>query len=449
MMSDATLLGVLLGGLLMAAGGRAVESVDAMLDREMAGLIETYQKLHASPELSHHEEKTSALLAGELRASGYVVTERVGKFHPPEWTGYGVVAVMKNSEGPTVLVRTDMDALPVEERTSLPYASKVRVKNDSGQEVAVMHACGHDLHMTSLLGTARVMARMKERWRGTLVLVGQPAEETIDGAAALLADGLYERFPRPDFALALHDNAELEAGKVGWSPGFALASSTSVDITVRGLGGHGSRPEATKDPIVVSAQIIMALQTIVSREISPLDPAVVTVGSIHGGTKRNIIPDQVELQLTVRAYKEDVRQKILASIERISVETSRAAGIPEDRAPIVRASETEFAPATYNDPDLTHRLSDVLERTLGAENVVKWPPIMGSEDFGRLGLEGQKIPTCLFWLGAVDPEKVARSRETGSPLPSLHSSLFQPLPEPAIRTGVKAMTAALMDLMKR
>jgi hippurate hydrolase len=449
MMSDAIFLGGLLGGLLMAAGGRAGESVDAMLDREMVGLIETYQKLHASPELSHHEEKTSALLADQLRASGYTVTERVGKFPRPEWTGYGVVAVMKNSEGPTVLVRTDMDALPVEEKTSLPYASKVRVKNDSGQEVAVMHACGHDLHMTSLLGTARLMARMKERWRGTLVLVGQPAEETIDGAAALLADGLYERFPRPDVALALHDNAELEAGKVGWSPGFALASSTSVDITVRGLGGHGSKPEATKDPIVVSAQIIMALQTIVSREISPLDPAVVTVGSIHGGTKRNIIPDQVELQLTVRAYKEEVRQKILASIERISVQTARAAGIPEDRAPIVRVSETEFAPATYNDPDLTQRLSKVLERTLGAENVVKWPPIMGSEDFGRLGLEGQKIPTCLFWLGAVDPGKAARSRETGSPLPSLHSGLFQPLPEPAIRAGVKAMTAVLMDLMTK
>src|SRR5438876_328630 len=431
-----------------AAGVNAQKSLDAMIDRDLGSLVATYKALHAAPELSHHEEKTSVFFANQLRTLGYTVTERIGKYEHPEWSGYGVAAVMKNGAGPTVLIRTELDALPVDEKTGLPYASKVKTKNDAGQDVSVMHACGHDIHITNMLGTAKMLAQLKEQWHGTLVLIGQPAEETIDGAKAMLADGLYSKIPKPDFAIALHDNAELEAGKVAYCPGFALANSTSVEITIRGLGGHGSKPEATKDPIVVAAQTIVALQTIVSRENSPLDPAVVTVGSIHGGAKSNIIPDEVKLLLTVRSYKEEVRQHILASIARITKNIAAAAGIPEDRAPIVKVSDTEVTPATYNDPKLTERLAGTFEKTLGANNVVKWPPIMGSEDFGNFSLDNQ-IPSCMFWLGAVEPAKVEASKKSGKPLPSLHSSLFEPRPEPTLRTGVKAMTAAVLELMKK
>lgn len=426
----------------------AQRSLDTMIDADIASLVTTYKALHAAPELSHREEKTSAFLAAQLKALGYTVSERVGKFERPEWIGYGVVAVMKNGPGPTVLVRTDTDALPVEERTELPYASKVKTKNDAGQEVGVMHACGHDIHMTSLLGAAKLLAQLKDQWSGTLVLIGQPAEETIDGARAMLRDDLYTRFPKPDFAIALHDSPDLAAGTVGYTPAYTMASSTNIDMKIRGVGGHGSKPEATKDPIVLASQIIMALQTIVSRENSPLDPAVVTVGSIHGGTRYNIIPDEVNLQLTVRAFKEEVRQKLLASIERIAKGTAIAAGFPAERLPIVRVSETEVTTATYNDPPLTERLAKVLESALGQQNVVKISPVMGSEDFGYLSLN-QQIPSAYFFIGASDPAKIKQSRETGVPLPSLHSSLFAPLPEPTIRTGVRTLTVAALDLLKK
>ncbi|HEV8130539.1 MAG TPA: amidohydrolase [Acidobacteriota bacterium] len=426
----------------------AQQSLDSLIDQELGSLVATYKTLHAAPELSRHEEKTSAFLVARLRSLGYTVTEHVGKYGRPEWTSYGVVAVLKNGEGPTVLVRTDLDALPVEEKTELPYASKARSKSDAGQDVGVMHACGHDIHITSLLGTAKMLTQLKGQWHGTLVLIGQPAEEVVEGAKAMLNDGLYSRFPKPDYVIALHDHASLEAGKVGYCPGYSLASATSVDIAIRGVGGHGSAPESSRDPIVLAAQVVLALQTIVSREKSPLDPAVVTVGSIHGGTKHNIIPDEVKLQLTVRAYKEEVRKNILASIERITKNTALAAGVPEERAPIISVS-TEFTTATYNDPALTLRLAKVFETTLGSKNVVEWPPIMGSEDFGYFSLEGHKIPICIFWLGAVDPAKVIQSKQAGTQLPSLHSALFAPLPEPTLRTGVKAMTAAVLELMKR
>jgi amidohydrolase len=433
---------------LTAISVNAQQSLDAMLDRDIGSLVATYKELHAAPELSHYEEKTAAFFATQLRAMGYTVTERVGKYERPEWTGYGVVAVMKNGAGPTVLLRTELDALPVDEKTGLPYASKVKTKNEAGQDVSVMHACGHDIHITNMLGTAKILSESKDQWRGTLVLIGQPAEEVIDGARAILRDGLYERFPKPDYVIALHDSADLEAGKVGYTPGFAMASSTSVDIKIRGLGGHGARPESTKDPIVVAAQVILALQTIVSREDSPLDPVVVTVGSIHGGTKHNIIPEEVDLQLTVRAYKEDVRKRVLASIERITRGVAMAAGIPEDRAPIVKFSDIQITSATYNDPELTERLAKVFVKALGQENVVRLEPVMMSEDFGYLSLD-QKIPATLFTLGAVDPAKVKQSKETKTPLPSLHSALFQPLPEPTLRTGIKAMTSAVLELMKK
>jgi hippurate hydrolase len=421
--------------------------LDAMVEQNIEWLLATYKMLHGAPELSHHEEKTAAFFASELRKFGYTVTERLGKYEQPQWSGHAVVGVMKNGTGPTLLIRTELDALPVEEKTGVPYASKVKTKNDAGVEVGVMHACGHDIHMTSMLGTAKMLSELKSSWHGTLIILGQPAEETIDGARAVLRDGLYTNFPKPDFAVALHDSAELEAGSVGYTPGYALASSTSVDIKIRGLGGHGSKPEATKDPIVVAAQVVMALQTIVSRENSPLDPAVVTVGSIHGGTRYNIIPDEVNLQLTVRAYKEEVRKQLLASIERITKGVALAAGIPEDRAPIIKVSETEVTLATYNEPQLMERLAASFKKTFGDANVVKTPPAMASEDFGYLSLD-QKIPSAIFWLGAVDPAKVKQSREGGPALPSLHSPMFAPVPEPTLRTGVKAMTTAVLELMK-
>jgi amidohydrolase len=421
-------------------------SLDAMIDRDLASLLSTYKNLHQAPELSHREEKTAAFVAGELRKLGFTVTERIGKYQNAQWVGYGLVGVLKNGPGPTVLVRTELDALPVEEKTGVPYSSQVKTKNDAGVEVSVMHACGHDIHMTSFLGTARLLTELKNRWSGTLVMLGQPAEETGDGANAMLRDNLYTNIPKPDFAIALHDAADLETGKVGYTPGYAMASATSIDIKIKGIGGHGSKPESTKDPVVVAAQVVMALQTIVSRENSPLDPAVVTVGSIHGGTRYNIIPDEVNLQLTVRTYKEDVRKRILASIERIVKGVALTAGIPEDRAPIVKVAEGTGS--MYNDPQLIERLAGVFKQALGDENVVNVPPIMASEDFGYFSLD-HKIPTTLFWLGASEPSKVRASRETGVPLPGLHSALFAPVPEPTLRTGVKAMTSAVLDLMKK
>jgi hippurate hydrolase len=435
--------------LLSPIGAAQSPALDARLDQELPSLVSTYKALHAAPELSHHEDKTAALLARELRGFGYDVTEHVGKYPKPEWQGHGIVAVMKNGAGPTVLVRADMDALPVEEQTGLPYASHAHTKNDAGLDVAVMHACGHDIHVTTLIGTAKLLAAMKDQWHGTLVLIGQPSEETIDGARAMLADGLYLRIPRPDYALALHDSSDLETGKISYTPGYALASSTAVEVTIRGRGAHGSRPEVSKDPIVLAAEFIMAIQTIVSRENSPFDPAVVTVGSIHGGTKGNIIPDDVHLQLTVRTYKEEVRQHILASLDRIAKGVALAGGVPEDRAPIVKASETEATPATYNDPALTAREAAALRKGLGPENVIEDKPVMGSEDFGLFGLEGHQIPTLMLRVGAIDADRIANSQRTGVPLPSLHSALFWPVPEPTIRTGVKAMTLAVTELMKK
>jgi amidohydrolase len=421
-------------------------SLDALIDRDIASLLTTYKTLHAAPELSHREEKTAAFVAGELRKLGFTVTERIGKFQNSQWTGYGIVGVLKNGPGPTVLVRTELDALPVEEKTGVPYASQVKTKNDAGVEVSVMHACGHDIHMTSFLGAAKLLSELKNQWTGTLMMVGQPSEETGDGANAMLRDELYTRFPKPDFAITLHDKPELETGKVGYTPGYAMASATSIDIKIRGVGGHGSAPELTKDPIVVAAQVVMALQTIVSRENSPLEPAVVTVGSIHGGTRYNIIPDEVSLQLTVRTYKPEVRKNILASIERIVKGVALTAGIPADRAPEVKVSEGTNS--TYNDPQLLERLAGVFRKALGDDNVVKMPPMMASEDFGYFSLD-QTIPATIVWLGASDPAKVKQSRESGVPLPGLHSALFAPVPEPTLRTGVKAMTSAVLDLLKK
>jgi amidohydrolase len=438
-------LAVLIFGVTPVFGQRSLE---AIANRELPRLLEAYRFLHLNPEISFQEEKTSAFVAKELRDLGFTVTERVGRFEDTARTSYGVVGVMKNGSGPTVLIRTDLDALPVEEKTGLPYASTAKSRDDAGREVSVMHACGHDIHMTSFLGAAAILSELKSLWRGTLVMIGQPCEERGAGAKAMLNGGLYTKYPRPDYALALHDDASMASGKVGVCEGFALASVTSVDITVRGVGGHGAYPQATKDPVVLASQIVLALQIIVSRENSPLDPAVVTVGSIHGGTKHNIIPDEVRLQITVRAYKEDVRQRILASIERIARGIAAAAGVPSNRMPIVTSQESEFTASTYNNPEFTRRVARAFETVLGKENVLKANPVMGGEDFGSFSLD-DKIPLCIFWLGAIDPARVAQSMKDGEPLPSLHSSQFAPDPEPTIRTGMKATAAAVLDLLKK
>src|SRR5256714_1109978 len=427
----------------------AQQTPQSLADAELPSLLAIYKDIHTHPELSGHEERSASLVAKELRAAGCQVTEHVGKYENPKLKGYGVVGVMKNGDGPIVLVRTDMDALPVEEDTGLPYASKVVAKNDEGKDVHVMHACGHDVHIAALIGVARVLAKLKGQWHGTIVFVAQPAEELGTGARALLKDGLYEKFGKPDFALGFHDKADLETGHIGVTEGYATANVDSVDVTIRGVGGHGAYPHKTKDPIVLAAEIINAWQTIASRENNPVDPIVITVGSIHGGTKRNIISDEVKMQLTVRTYKSDVRERVLAAIEQIAKGIAAAGGVPPERAPIVTVSKNEFCPASYNNPELTKRLIPVWKSSLGDENVKIVDAVMGGEDFSEYTLPDHSIPAVNFHFGAVEPAKIAEYKEAGKELPTLHSSKFAPLPEPTIRTGVLAMTAAVLDLLKR
>src|SRR5213594_1580847 len=340
---------------LSAFAASAEQTPQSLADAELPSLLTIYKDFHTHPELSAHEERSSAIVAKELKAAGYQVTERVGKYDKASVTCFGVVGVMKNGAGPIVLVRTDLDALPVHEETGLPYASTVTTKNDEGKEVPVMHACGHDTHIAAFIGTARALAKLKDQWHGTIVFVAQPAEETGNGARALLKGGLYDRFGKPDFALGFHDKADLQTGHIGVTEGYTSANVDSVDVTVRGVGGHGGYPHKTKDPIVLAAEMINAWQTIASRENNPLDPIVVTVGSIHGGTKHNIIPDEVKMQLTVRTYKKEVREKVLAAIERIANGIAAAGGVPPDKLPEVHVRQDEFSAATYNNPELTRR----------------------------------------------------------------------------------------------
>jgi len=414
--------------------------IDSQVKKESGSLLELYKELHRHPELSFQEKETSARVAEELKKAGCEVTTGIGRF--------GVVGVLRNGVGPTVLVRTDLDALPVKEQTGLAYASTVTSKDSEGNEVPVMHACGHDLHMCCAVGTARVLARLKDRWHGTVVVIGQPAEEKGGGARAMLADGLFQKFPRPNFCLALHDDTELPAAKLGFTPGYAAANVNSVDITVRGVGGHGAHPDRTKDPIVLAAQIVLALQTIVSRELPPGESAVVTVGSIHGGTKHNIIPDEVKLQLTVRSYTDAVRTKSLEAIERIVRGQAVAAGLPEDRMPIVTLSE-DATPALYNDPELTQRIVRMFKQEFGEKNVEEKRPTMGGEDFAEFGRTPDKIPVFMFNIGAARREAIEEHERTGKPLPSLHSSLWAPDAQPAIEAGVTAMTLAVLELMRK
>jgi hippurate hydrolase len=414
------------------------EEIKSRANQEYASLEQLYKHLHTNPELSFHEEKTLARIAEELEKSGFAVTRKIG--------GYGVVGVLKNGNGSTVLVRTDLDALPITENTGLAYASKVRVHDDQNNEVGVMHACGHDIHMSSFIGTARLLSQLKDKWRGTLVFIGQPAEERGGGARAVLQDGLFTKFPKPDYCVAWHVASELPAGTVGYCEGYALANVNSVDITIRGVGGHGAYPHTTKDPIVIAAETVMMLQTIVSREMKPIDPAVVTVGSIHGGSKHNIISDEVQLQLTVRSYSDQAKAQTLKSIERICNGVAMAAGVPENRMPTIKIAD-EYTPSTYNDPALVKRMVASMKNLLGDDKVVPKEPVMGGEDFSEYGRTAEKIPIAILWLGTISNERVQESLRTGKSLPSLHSSEFAPLPEPAIKTGVTAMTTAVFDLL--
>jgi amidohydrolase len=430
----------------LAAHAQAPSALPASVQAQLPALTETYKHLHRNPELSHHEEKTSAYLAGELRKAGYTVTERVGKYLDGS-QAYGIVAVMQNGAGPRLLIRTDMDALPVEEKTGVDYASKVRATNPQGQDVGVMHACGHDIHMTVLLATARELAARKVQWHGTVVLIGQPSEETIDGARAMLADGLYQRFGRPDFVLSEHDAATSPAGAIAIKGGPLLASSTSIDVVMRGVGAHGSAPQNGKDPVLMAAEFVVLAQSIVSRQVDPQQPAVLTVGTIHGGTKRNIIPDEVAMGLTLRTYSDKVRDQIIADIHRTADGIATGYGVPSDRMPVVTVSQSEITPATYNDPSLAERLRAVAVAALGADHVLPAESVMGSEDVGLFRLD-DKIPGMMFWLGAADPDKLAHAKETGVPLPGPHSPLFAPVYAPTIATGVTAMTAMALDLLK-
>jgi len=426
--------------LILAATGSSVAAdvtspdLDRVLDREYASLDSLYRDLHARPELSLHEQETARRIAMELKAAGFEVTTGVG--------GNGVVAVLRNGQGPTVLWRSDLDALPVQEETGLPYASTITATDDAGRKVPVMHACGHDIHMTALVGLARGLKALQTRWSGTAILIGQPAEERVLGAAAMIKDGLFTRFPRPDVVLGMHVKADLPVGVVGYRAGPAFANVDSVDVRVYGRGGHGSTPHLTVDPIVMSARIVLALQTIVAREIDPIDPAVITVGSIHAGTQHNIIPDTVDLQLTVRSYTDATRKKLLDGIRRNVMAEAEAGGAP--KAPDMTIGES--TPATVNDPALVARTVAALKKVLGDDHVVEVPPVMGSEDFTYYGREG--IPAFMFNLGTIEPERIEASRVSGGrPLPSLHSSQYAPAREGSIRGGVRASLAAVLGLL--
>ena len=407
--------------------------------KEIPSLLKLYEHLHANPEISFQEEKTGLRLGAEMKKLGFEVTQNIG--------GFGVVCVLKNGKGPTVLVRTDTDALPVKEATGLPFASTRTTTDDLGKTVPTMHACAHDVSMTCWNGVARVLTQLKREWKGTLVFIAQPAEERGAGARAMLADGLFKKFPLPDYCLALHVSADQPAGTLGYTSGFAMANVDSVDITVRGVGGHGSQPQSTKDPIVLAAQIVLALQTIVSREIHPLDPAVVTVGSIHGGTKHNIIPDEVHLQLTIRSYSDEVREKLIAAIKRIAIGQAMAAGLPEEKHPLVKVKD-EYTPAAYNDPKLVARVNGVFEKWFGKDVLIERKPTMGGEDFGRYGRTEHKIPIYMFRLGGVSSAAMKQAQALGQPLPSLHSAKFAP-DTACIKTGVTAMSAAVLELLSK
>ena len=426
---------------LALAAPAAAQTLGGEVEKQMPSLMAIYKDLHANPELSFMEVRSAGILAAEARKLGFKVTEKVG--------GTGVVAVMENGPGPVVMVRADMDGLPVTEQTGLPGASKIRVTTKEGVETGVMHACGHDTHMTAWIGVARLMAANKAKWSGTLVMIGQPAEERGAGARMMLADGLYTRFPKPQYALAFHDAAQFPAGKIGYTPGYALANVDSVDISVKGVGGHGAYPQTTKDPIVLASRIVGALQTLVSREISPLDSAVVTVGSFHAGAKHNIISDEAKLQLTVRSYSDEVRDHLLDGIARIAKGEAIAAGMPDDKMPVVTVQKDEYTPATFNTPEFTEEMAAYLKTSFGEDRVVQMPPVMGGEDFSRFWREDKSIKSLIVWVGGVPQAEYDAAKKEGRTLPSLHSPFWAPDAPAVISTATEALTAMTMKLMAK
>jgi hippurate hydrolase len=413
------------------------DKITKIVDEETDKYKKVYLDLHQNPELSFMEFRTSKKMADNLRSIGFEVTEGVG--------GTGVVGIFRNGKGRVLMLRTDMDALPVKETTGLPYASKVLTKDASGAEVAVMHACGHDLHMSMWLGTLSTLVKLKDEWKGTIMAVAQPAEEGSGGAIAMINDGLFLKFPVPDYAFCYHVNPELPAGTVGYYPGPIFAGVKSVDMTIYGSGGHGAMPHTTIDPIVLSSRIILDLQTIVSREINPVKPAVVTVGSIHGGTKHNIIPDEVKLQLTIRFFEDKVYEQIREAIIRIARGSAASAGLKEDKMPLIKFTE-QYNPPVSNDPDLVLNTVKSMQKILGNDRVVQVDPATVAEDFGKYGRTDEKIPIALFWLGGLSKEKWLDNQEKGTPVPPLHNSYFAPDFEPSFKGGVAAMSKSFIDI---
>lgn len=434
----ATKMAALTAGAASPAVAELTPKIDEQIEKNLRDWVEFYKICHANPELSLHEKESAARLAKTFRGAGIAVTQNIG--------GHGVVGVLANGNGPVVLIRGDMDALPIVEETGLPYASKVKFTKPDGSQVGVMHACGHDMHQTILAATSQTLATLKDHWSGTVVFVAQPSEEIGQGARLMIEDGLFERFPKPDNCLALHVSHDLMVGTVGYTSGWAFANVDSVDITIHGKGGHGAFPHKAVDPIVAASQLVLALQTIVSRRLDPRDTAVVTVGSFHAGTKHNIIPDRTHLQLTVRSYTDEVRKLLLDSIRQLAHDVSRSAGCT--KPPDVKILEADFTPASFNNPELTKKCINVFEQLLGKENCIERRPTMGGEDFSRYARRLKDGRGFMFWLGVVDEARFNAARQPGgSPLPSVHSSKFRTEPEPTIRTGVRCMTAAALSLL--
>ena len=430
----------IIGAAMIAAPTQAA-TLTADVQSDMPQLMAVYRDLHANPELSMQEVRSPSKLAAEARKLGFKVTEKVGKT--------GVVAVLENGPGPVLMIRADMDGLPVVEQTGLPFASKVRAVARSGVETGVMHACGHDTHMTAWLGTARRLVAMKDQWSGTLVMILQPGEETGEGAKAMLDDGLYARFPKPSYVLAFHDAAALPAGVIGISPGYALANVDSVDITVKGVGGHGAYPQTTRDPIVLASRIVTTLQTLVSRENDPQDPAVVTVGSFQSGAKHNIISDEAKLQITVRSYKPEVRKRLLDGIKRVARGEAIAAGMPEDRMPVVTVREEMYTPATFNTEAFSKRALALFQQRFGPVRATTTPAVMGGEDFSRFWLADKSIESLIFWVGGTPKAKWEAAGGDTQKLPSLHSPFWAPDAEAVISTATEALTLAALDVLKK
>ncbi|MGO2331946.1 MAG: M20 metallopeptidase family protein [Pseudoalteromonas nigrifaciens] len=427
--------------LLLASPLLAAKSLDLNLHSSMPAIESFYLDLHQSPELSYHEQQTAKKIAAQLNKLGFEVTSNVG--------GFGVVGIYKNGDGPTVMIRTDTDALPITEQTGKAYASKVTVIDEHGAKVGVMHGCGHDIHMSSFIGTAEQLIAQKNAWQGTLMMVAQPAEEVGGGAKAMLKEGLFSKYAKPDHIIALHVSASVPAGKVAMKNEYTMASVDSVDITIKGKGGHGAYPHTTIDPVIIAARTVLALQTITSRELSPLEPSVITVGSIHGGSKHNVISDEVKLQLTLGSYNPDIRNAQIAAIKRITAGIAQSAGLEEALYPKVQVHEDESIPSTYNNPAQTNLVRQSIASAIGDENVLETLPVMAGEDFGLYGRTDENIPITLFWLGGVNQAKYASAIKAGKTLPSLHSSKFAPDYKVALPTGIKAMSNAAVTLFNQ